>query len=328
MSTPKPRITIVGLGLVGSSIGLALRQAEVASVVVGHDKERDVSVQAKKVGAVDRTDWNLISACEESDLIILATPLAAIGTTLEAIAPYLKPGSVILDTASIKEPVLAWAAEFLPDTVHFVGGNPIVAAGAAGQGGVNAARADLFQNSLFCLVPSMDADEHAVQMTANLVAILGAKPMFFDPVEHDGLLAAVNQLPAIVSLALMEMAVDQPTWRELRKVAGPPFEIVTRLIATDPSIYGDLAPSNRNNFVRWIDVFSASLASIRRSLLEGDQNLVERFETALNEREKWLQDQAAGHWDEGLRQELPERPSLMDTFLGGFWRRGARKKES
>jgi prephenate dehydrogenase len=327
MSTSKPVVTIVGLGLIGGSIGLALRQAGVASTIVGHDKEHSVANQAKKMGAVDRTEWNLITACEGSDLIILATPLEAIAATIKAIAPYLKAGCVVLDTAPIKEPVLAWAAEILPKTVGFVGGNPIIGASATGSSGLEAARADLFEKCLFCLVPAPDADEHAVQMAANLATLLGAKPMFYDPVEHDSLLTAVNQLPAIVALTLLEMAVNQPAWRDLRKVAGAPFETATRLAAADLSVYSDLAAANRDNLVRWIDSFSAALATVRQALVEDEpQDLVEQFEDAVNERNRWLHDRATGNWEEGPREAMPERPNMMDTFLGSFWRRGDRKK--
>jgi prephenate dehydrogenase len=325
MSTPKPQITVVGLGLIGGSIGLALRQSDAASSIVGHDKEREASVQAKKMGAVDRTDWNLISACEESDLVVLATPLSAIEPTLKAIAPYLKAGCVVLDTAPVKQPVMAWAAEILPDTVYFVGGDPIVGTASGPQGGLATARADLFQNSLFCLVPSAGAQEHAIQMCANLATVLGAKPMFIDAAEHDGLLAAVDHLPAVVALALLETAVDQPTWRELRKVAGSSFEIATRPALSDAAY---LAASNRENLVRWIDTFSASLASIRQALLDDEeQDLLERFGTALEERSKWQRDRAVGDWEEGPRQELPKRPGLLESLLGGFWGRTARKRE-
>jgi prephenate dehydrogenase len=328
MSTPKPQVTIVGLGLIGASIGLALRQSEAASAVVGHDKDGDANNEAKKLGAVDRTDWNLVSACEKSDLIVLATPLGAIEPTLQAIGPYLKSGCVVLDTASVKEPVLTWAAEILPDTVYFVGGNPIVGPSAGGQSGLAGARADLFENSLFCLIPAPGVDEHAVRMATNLVSILGARPLFFDAAEHDGLLAAVDQLPAILSMALARMAIDQPTWRELRKVAGTSFEAGTRLTSTDPDVYADLAVSNRDNLVRWIDTFSESLASIRQTLLEGEpEDLTKQFEVVLEERNKWLRDQAVGQWDEGIRQELPERPGLIDTFFGGFWRKGSKREQ-
>lgn len=171
MSKEKPRVTIVGLGLIGSSMGLALRQARLTSTVVGHDIDRRVAGQAKKVGAVDRTDWNLVSACEESDVILLATPLDAIEPTLEAIGPDLRPGCVVIDTATIKEPVMAWAASKLPDGVHFVGGDPLPGPAASGLSGVEAARADLFENGLFCVVPSPSANEDAVKLTIDLVQI-------------------------------------------------------------------------------------------------------------------------------------------------------------
>jgi prephenate dehydrogenase len=327
MSTPKPQVTIVGLGLIGASIGLALRQAEAAAAVVGHDKDRDTNNEARKLGAVDRTDWNLVSACEKSDLVVLATPLGAIEATFRAIGPYLKPGCVVLDTASVKEPVLAWAAEILPDTVHFVGGDPIVGPNVRGQGGLAGARADLLEDGLFCLIPAAGTEEHAVRMATNLVSILGAKPLFFDAAEHDGLLAAVEQLPAILSMALASMAIDQPTWRELRKVAGTSFETSTRLVSADPNVYADLAVSNRDNLIRWIDTFSGSLDSIRQTLLDGEQeDLTKQFEVVLEERNRWLRDHIVGRWEEGVRQELPERPNLMDTLLGGFWRRSSKRE--
>ncbi len=201
-------------------MGLALRNANLTSAVVGHDIDRSVAGKAKKVGAVDRTDWNLLSACDGADLVILATPVDAIEPTLEAIGPELRPGCVVIDTATIKEPVMAWAAAMLPDGIHFVGGDPLPGPAAAGLSGVDAARADLLENALFCVVPSPSANEEAVKLAIDLVQIFGAKPLFLDAVEHDGLVAAVEHLPMILALALTETLVHQPAWRELRKVAG------------------------------------------------------------------------------------------------------------
>jgi prephenate dehydrogenase len=329
MNTLKPRITIVGLGLIGGSIGLALREAGVASNVIGHDKERSASTQAEKLGAVDRTDWNLVSACEGSDLIILATPVGAIEGTMRAIGPYLEAGCVVMDTASLKEPVLAWAAETLPEKVHFVGGNPILSQSVDSPGGLEAARADLFRNGLFCVVPSPTADPAAVKLVTDLVAILGAKPLFFDPLEHDGQLAAVEHLPAILALALVETVSRQPIWRDLRQVAGPAFEISTHLVAADPAAHRDMYLSNRDNIVRWIDVFTASLTSIRQALVENrSEELVGRFGDALSERGKWLQDRASGQWQEGPRPEMPTRASMLEGLFGTFWRRKPKTEES
>jgi prephenate dehydrogenase len=275
--------------------------------------------------AVDRIDRNLISACEESDVIMLATPLGAIQETMHAIGPHVKPGVVILDTASLKKPVLAWATEILPKHAHFIGGNPILSGPVRGKAGLEAARIDLFQNGLFCLAPTPTAEEKAVRIASNLVTLLGARPIFFDAAEHDGLLGAVEHLPKILSLALLEMAIQQPTWRELRRVASSSFEIGTDLGATDAEAHSTLALSNRDNLVRWIDTFSQSLASIRQVLVQGEPGtLADRFENALEERDKWLQDRATGHWDKDLRPELPERPGILDSFFGGLWGRNPR----
>jgi prephenate dehydrogenase len=328
VSKPKPRITIVGLGLMGGSIGLALRDAGVASAVIGHDKEPSASARAKKLGAVDRTDWNLISACEESHLIILATPVGAIHPTMQAIGPYLQPGCVVMDTASLKEMVVASAVETLPEQVHFVGGDPIITGTVEAQGGLDAARADLFQKGLFCLTPSPTADPSAVRLVADLVAILGAKPLFLDPAEHDGLMAAVEHLPVIMAMTLLQTVIDQPAWRELRKVAGPSFERSTQLGSTDPSTYADLCLSNRDNLVRWIDAYAASLAQIRQDLVESESAaLVERFESAVEERNRWILDRAEGQWEAAEGVEMPAKSGMMsDIFLGGWWRKRQRKE--
>ena len=329
MGNDKPRITIVGLGLIGGSIGMALRQAEVASTVVGHDKEPTASKKAKKLGAVDRTDWNLISACETSDLIILAMPIDGIRETLAAIGPYLRAGTVIMDTTTLKVPVLAWADEILPDHIHFVGTNPIIGELAVIGGGLDAARADLFKNRLICLVPSIKADPEVVQLASNVVAILGAKPLFVDAAEHDGLMGGVDQLPSLMALALLETMSSQVSWRELRKVAGAAFETGTHLASPDPESYSELMTANRDNVIRWIDAMSTTLASLRQALLEEEpQAVADRFEHSMEERNRWLRDREEAVWDAASGPELPPKPNLIaDMFLGGLGRKG-RKKDS
>ena len=322
MSESKPRVSIVGLGLIGSSIGLALRKLGVASTVTGHDAKREVSAEAKRLGAVDRTDWNLISACEQADLVILSAPIRGVEEALKVLGPNLRPGCVVMDTAAVKEPVMAWAAASLPDQVHFVGGNPILSRALRGLWGVEHARADLFDGSLFCLVPAPDTDPEAIQLVSNMASILGSKPLFMDAEEHDGLLAAVDHLPTLLSLAMLETVVDQPAWRELRKVAGPAFESSTQLVTANSVAHSDLSVLNRENVVRWIDTLSASLASLRELLSEGDVDpLDDRLLHALEERQKWLHDRGQGLWYEGPDTEMPTRTGLADMLLGGLWRR-------
>jgi prephenate dehydrogenase len=327
MSNSKPQVSIVGLGLIGSSMGLALRKAGVTSKVVGHDAGSGVASEAKRIGAIDKTDWNLISACEEADLVVLAAPVKAIEESLKFLGPNLRPGCVVLDTASVKEPVMAWAAASLPEEVHFIGGNPILSKAMRGQWGVENARADLFEGGLFCLVPGLDANPEAIELVSDMVSILGAKPLYMDAAEHDGLVAAVEHLPILLSLAMLETVVDLPAWRELRKVAGPAFESSTQLITGNSVAHSDLSVLNRENVVRWIDSLSASLASLREVLSEGDvEPLDDRLLQALEERQRWLHDRGEGMWYEGPESEMPKRSSLADAFLGSLWRRRSEKE--
>ena len=114
-------ITIIGLGRLGSSIGLALKTPELDFEVIGHDKDREVSKRTRTMGAVDRTSWNLIAACEQTDIVVLAIPFDQVRETMKAIGPELQPGCVVLDTSPLKQPVMAWAADYLGEGIHFVG---------------------------------------------------------------------------------------------------------------------------------------------------------------------------------------------------------------
>jgi prephenate dehydrogenase len=156
-------------------------------------------------------------------------------------------------------------------------------------------------------------------LALGLIAVLGAKPLFYDPVEHDSLMAATDQLPALLALALLETTVHRPTWRELRKLAGPRFEIGTQLAQSDPSALAELCVANRENLVRWIDEFGESLARLRAALADGEpQHLAGQFERAQQERAKWLRQREAGEWEEGLRSEMPSRQNVLTPLLGGL----------
>jgi len=322
----KPRITIIGLGLIGGSIGLALRQTENDHEVVGHDREQTVASKARKRGAVSKTEWNLISACEGADLIILATPVMAIKETLTAIAPYLKPGCLITDTASIKGPVMAWAKEILPDTVNFVGGDPIISQGlnqetsATGSlpTGLEGARADLFQGGLYCLTPSSEAAPRAVQLATDLVHLLGANPFFLDAAEHDGLVAGVDHLPFVLSAALLGTTIASPAWREMRKLAGDAFQSATHFSSGDAATYRDACLTNGGNIVRWIDACLARLKELREVIAAQEAEELEKtFEEAMSARDRWLRDKAEGRWE--LAEEIsasPPQQSFLRRFIG------------
>src|SRR4030042_6952542 len=161
------RIFIIGLGLIGCSIGLALKRAELDKTeVVGYARNSETAIKALKLGAVDRIERNLISTVNKADMVILATPAMAIKEILEQIGPHLPPGCTVTDTASTKVKVMEWAEEYLPATINFVGGHPM-----AGKelSGIEAAEATLFEGCTYCLSPNANASPMAAQTIADLV---------------------------------------------------------------------------------------------------------------------------------------------------------------
>lgn len=319
----KPRITIVGTGFIGGSIGLALHQTEADFEIVGHDREHGVARKAQKIGAVDRANWNLVSACEGADLIVIATPVGAIKDTLTAVGPYLKPGCLITDTASIKAQVIEWAEEILPKEVSFVGGDPIVPSTGSGHGsdvgiaeGIDAARADLFSGVIYCLMPSTGAASDAVRLASDFVRLLGAKPYFLDPLEHDGLMAGIDHLPFVLSAALLGIATESASWQEMHKLAGGAFESATRFVSTDPSTYRDACLVNGENIVRWIDACSRRLGELKETILAEDAEKLEQvFEGAMIARQRWLKAREGGGWEEEP-SEIPTMTSFMGQLFG------------
>ena len=310
--TEQVHITIVGTGCVGSSLGLALHRAAEPVHIVGHDKDSRHAGIAQKMKAVDRTDWNLINACEKADLIVLALPLNAIDETLKAIAPYLKPGCVITDTASLKQPVIAAAARWLPDTVSFVGGNPLVNAPASGP---DAARVDLFEGSLYCLTPAPSAHPDAVSLLSSVVALLGARPFYLDAAEHDGLMAGVAQLPQALALLVWHSTTRDAGWRDMRKLAGGALDAFGTLIGDDGAALADLLLSNRDHLLPWLDACADEINALRRLLAEGQaEALAALGERSIEARRDWMRDRKRQ-----FAEELPlppiEKPNLLHHIV-------------
>lgn len=307
------RIAIVGLGAIGTSIGLALKQAGGDIEIIGHDKDHATAGAAAKRGAVDRADWNLISACEEAEVIILALPLSGIADTLKALAPYLTGRNIVTDTASVKSPVMAWAAEHLTPAVSFVGGNPIIRRVAHGQ---DAADPDLFVNAVYCLTPAPSATSQALETVTDLVTALGAKPYFMDAAEHDGLVAAVGYLPFILAATLMLRVETSATRRELIRLSGAAFESATDALGGDAGENRDLCLMSSSNITRWLDGYIESLRDFRELIERADGEALEAaFKTASEARQKWL----TGDAESSVATDYSEF-TLTQMLLGSTFR--------
>lgn len=286
MSSGLKRVTIVGLGLIGGSLGLALKAGPGPEVeVIGYDRNRTVAAKARRLGAIDRAGADLAEAVAASPLVVIATPILAIRQTLERIAPHLQPDAVVTDTGSTKAMVMAWAGELLPPGVSFVGGHPM--AGKETQG-VDHAQADLFHGKTYCLCPSPGARQEAVDLVTEMVRRVGGQPLLISAAEHDRYVAAVSHLPLVVSVALFNLVRSSPDWPRLATLAASGFRDVTRLASGDPEMGHDICVTNREQLLHWLDRFQEELARFRELILRGGRDLYDALAMAQAERNAFL----------------------------------------
>lgn len=277
------RITIIGLGKLGTSIGLALRQAKLNNEIIGHDREFSAASAAKRAGALDKAEWNLPASLENAGLVVIATPLGAIEQVMKEIAPHLTPGAVVTDIAASKLPVMRWAEEHLPDTVSFVGGHPILARSTKDQ-----ASANLFEGSTYTICPSPDVTENAVELVCGMVSVLGAKTLFLDPAEHDSLMTLTDHLPVLTATALARVVLSSPSWRETGRMATAVFRDSVVLVEGDPASRREMVMNNREDLLRGISAMEEQLRNVRAIVEEGNPEQIEEFfEGAREELLRW-----------------------------------------
>jgi prephenate dehydrogenase len=278
------RVALIGLGLIGGSIGLALRKAKAAQEVVGYDLGKGVSDRARKVGAIDQAYSTLADAVRGAELVVLATPVGAMRALLQNLATCVTPGAVVTDVASTKAQVISWAEEFLPPSVSFVGGHPMT---GKEQSGVEAADASLFQNRIYCLTPTARTRPAAINKVSAFVEALGARVRFLEPAEHDGQVAGVSHLPFIASIALVNTIAVSSSWGDASLLAASGFRDMSRLAGGSPEMYRDICLTNSEAITHWLDEYITTLRTIRNGIAEHDKNLAEIFANAQELRQQW-----------------------------------------
>jgi prephenate dehydrogenase len=309
----KPVVTIIGLGLTGAGLGLALQRQEATFEVVGHDKAPDVAQAAKRVGAVQRTEWNLHRAVEPAELVLVAVPLSELEELFGQIAEDLREGCLVLALTSLLQPSLTLAAKHLPARAHFVAGHPIL----NGIGGELTLRADLFEQVVFALAAGAKTEAAGVQLASDLVDRVGATPLFVDALEHDGIMAGVEQLPQIMAAALMQLSAAGAGWREARRLAGRYFATGSSF-GENPAGLAYAARANRENLLLRIRQMQQALGewAERVAALPDEKTpdaLLAALEEAAESRATWEADAATKNWE-----EQTERPPRVEA--AGFFR--------
>ncbi|MBV9174449.1 MAG: prephenate dehydrogenase [Chloroflexi bacterium] len=310
------RAAILGTGLIGASVGLALKAARPQIQILGYDASGENLRRAQQLKAIDRRA-SLRDALEDTDLVIVSTPVGAMKALFEEMAPLLPVHALVMDTGSTKAQVLEWASDLLPSGVRFVGGHPM--AGKT-ETGPELAEARLFQGAVWCLVPLPTTQRDAIDEAAHLVESFGASPYFLDASEHDGLVASVSHLPYLMSVALIGHLGRERSWRETASLAAGGFAYATHLSDSDPQMFFDIARSNRENLVRRIDLFMDELVALREAIASDDPGLKATFENARTMHQDWLAGRAQGHATEGENPLPTTRSMLTGSLFGRFGR--------
>lgn len=287
------RVAIIGLGLIGGSIGLALKKAEESHSepqtknleIIGYVRRPEAASLAVNMGMVDRVETSLENTVKQAEIVIIATPVLVIKEILSQIASSLPHGCVVTDAGSTKVEVMKWAEELLPPAVDFIGGHPM-----AGKEtyGMKAAEADLFQGSVYCLTPARKASPQSVDKIADMVKKLGAAPFFIDAQEHDELVAGISHLPFLLSAALVTGTASGPTWERMKKLAASGYRDLTRLASGSPEVNAQICLTNQQAILHWIDKFIDELQRYRRLVDSGSNQLEEALAEANKLRQEWL----------------------------------------
>ena len=312
----KKRITIIGTGLIGGSLGMALKARRLPGLeIVGHDRDRGVAIKAEKSGAIDRAEHNLARAVSGAGMVIIAVPILSVREVMQQIAPHVEEGAVLTDTTSTKAHVMAWAKELLPEHVNFVGGHPMAGKETTG---IENAEAGLFQGKAYCVCPAVDASDAAVKSVLGLARLAGSEPMFIDAEEHDIYAGAVSHLPLMLSTALFSMLRSSPAWTDMGMMASSGFQDVTRLASGDPAMSHGIWVTNREAVIHWLERMTDELRRFRDMLNDAqDETLLETFYKAQADREVFLREPPARR-AEAAGANVDTSQAFLSMLVGGM----------
>lgn len=272
---PFGTICIVGVGLVGGSLGLAIRNCGTAGTVVGCDIDLKALSAARKTGAIDYGTSDIVEAVKEADIVVLSTPVETFGQLAEQMLPSLKPGAIVTDTGSTKGEIVRKLQLLISGNNEFVGGHPMT---GSEKGGIRAADQYLFENAVYVLTPTEANTDSAIATITALGEAVGSNVVIMDPEEHDSIVAAVSHVPHITASSLvgtlMEISREYPAAPLL---AAGGFRDTTRIAAGDPDLWLQICFSNREKVVSMLDVLCSKLMAARQYIKEGNRQELRAF---------------------------------------------------
>lgn len=280
------KVTLIGVGLLGGSLGLAIKRRGLAKNVEGYVRRESSCAECLKLGVVDRATLDLQSAVSGADLVVFCTPLAQMRQLAEAMIPALKPGAIVTDVGSVKGTVVQ-ELEPLADRVGacFVGSHPMA---GAEKMGATAARPDLFVNAVCVITPTLKSSSEAVRKIEEFWAAVGARPIRMSADLHDEFISRSSHLPHVIAAELANYVLSPAHPKEQAMLCANGFRDTTRIASGSPEMWRDIAMANRKNLARVLGVFIEDLQEFQLALERADtKTIAEFFETAKFRRDQW-----------------------------------------
>ena len=250
------QVTIVGLGLIGGSLGMAIRRRRLARTVVGVSRKRQTLQLAKRRGAIDIGTTNLPQAVAEADLVILATPVDTIGPLARRVSHQMRPRSILTDVGSTKTRIVHALEKGLVNQVAFVGGHPLA---GSEERGMDAANARLFDGAICVLTPIPHTNRRALTRVGQLWRGIHARVVVMSPPQHDRLLAGTSHLPHVMAACLTRAVSAKPLTK-----APPSFLDMTRVAKSDPDLWDDIFLHNRTALLEAMERFEGEWHMFRQ----------------------------------------------------------------
>ena len=280
MTDPKPvhfkQVAIIGVGLIGGSLGMILKRDGLADAVVGVGRRIENLKTAVELGAIDRYVSDAKDGVRDADLVILATPVDTYERHLKEWGACLKPGAIVSDVGSVKGALVEQVEKLLPNTVRFVGAHPIA---GKEKTGVAAGSVTLFKSARCILTPTKRTDPQALQAIRALWETAGSIVLTMDPILHDKVLGAVSHLPHVAAFALINALTEvQQSTPELDLLAysGGGLRDTTRIAASSPEMWRDIFLWNRDNLVVQIETYERHLQRLKQFIQAGDGPAIEQ----------------------------------------------------
>jgi prephenate dehydrogenase len=305
-------VTIVGLGLIGGSIALALRSNSAAERIVGVDVNTDSLRKALHAGVIDAGTDNLAEVVTDADLIVLATPVQQTIRQMERLRSLpVKPGCIITDVASTKREISEYAKGVLPDSIVFIGGHPMA---GSEKSGIDAASPRLFENAVYILTPDSDTDPKAVDLLRSVIEQIRAHVLILSPERHDKVVAAISHIPHLVAALLVdqvaELGQSDPLYSRL---AAGGFRDVTRIASGSPVMWRDIVLSNRESILDLLKDWNTRTDELIKLIEQGVGEQVESFFTRTRNWRDALPAKAKGaaaHYYE-LTIDVEDKPGII-----------------